>query len=83
MIERDRVSVHFAGNIIVGSPELEPALAFIASHERFAPRDLPDSLDPETKLALTRRFVREGLLTFEPSRCAAPAAAAIERSAIP
>jgi ribosomal protein L16 Arg81 hydroxylase len=62
----DRVTIHFAGNIIAGPPAIEPALAFVAARHRFTPSDLPDCLEPSDKLVLTRRLIREGLLTFKP-----------------
>ena len=42
---------------------LEPALRHIAASDRFRPRDLAPSIgDPESRLVLIRRLVREGLL---------------------
>jgi hypothetical protein len=45
---------------------LEPAMRRIAGAERFAVGDLaPEIADPQSRLVLVRRLVREGLLTIE------------------
>jgi ribosomal protein L16 Arg81 hydroxylase len=58
----ESVSIHYLGNSIVGPSALEPALQFIATSQEFVVSNLPDDLADEDKIALTRRFVREGLL---------------------
>jgi hypothetical protein len=48
---------------------LEPAMRAIATTESFAVRDLADSIqDPQSRLVLCRRLVREGLLRVAPGR---------------
>ncbi|WP_244246832.1 cupin domain-containing protein [Nocardioides euryhalodurans] len=42
---------------------LRPALELVRERETLAPADLADHLDPESRLVLCRRLVREGLLT--------------------
>jgi bifunctional lysine-specific demethylase and histidyl-hydroxylase NO66 len=44
---------------------VEPALRAMLQHERFAVADLADALDPESRLVLVRRLVREGLLELD------------------
>jgi hypothetical protein len=43
-------------------PRLRPALEAVQRHDRLTPADLADHLDPESRLVLCRRLVREGLL---------------------
>jgi len=38
------------------------AMEYVRDHDRLQPADLSDWLDPESRLVLTRRLVREGLL---------------------
>ncbi|MFN8045294.1 MAG: cupin domain-containing protein [Dermatophilaceae bacterium] len=45
---------------------LRPALVDLLAREQFTPRDLADLLDPQSRLVLCRRLVREGLLTVGP-----------------
>jgi hypothetical protein len=54
--------IWFAGSPLEAPRAAEPALRFIASGERFTPRDLPGGLTETGKLVLVRRLVREGLL---------------------
>jgi hypothetical protein len=41
---------------------VEPALGALLPKERFAVADLAGVLDPESRLVLVRRLIREGLL---------------------
>jgi ribosomal protein L16 Arg81 hydroxylase len=59
----DQVTIHFPGNIISGPKVIEPALQFIKNSERFKVSELPDCLEQHDKIILTRRLVREGLLS--------------------
>ena len=61
----DRVTIHFPGNVISGPSAIEPALQYIKKSERFRVNDLPDCLEPEDKIILARRLVREGLLSVD------------------
>ena len=54
--------IEFATNYVSGPAPLEPALRFVAEHERFAVSELPGELTPEDKLDLVNRLVSEGLL---------------------
>ncbi len=56
------VEIEFPGGRVGGPPKIASALRFVASRERFAVRELPDSLGQEGKLVLARRLVRERLL---------------------
>ena len=60
-----RVSIYFPGNYVSGPAALEAALQFVSEHERFYPRELPGGLSDRTKVVLTQRLVREGLLTLD------------------
>ncbi len=44
---------------------LREALAVVAAHERLTPADLADHLDPQSRVVLCRRLVREGLLRVD------------------
>ena len=44
---------------------VEPALRALLRHERFAVADLAAELDPESRLVLIRRLIREGVLELE------------------
>ena len=44
---------------------VEPALRALPRRDRFAVADLAGELDPESRLVLVRRLIREGLLEFE------------------
>ena len=60
----DEATIAFANNYVSGPLRLEPALRFVAEHERFAVRELPGGLSVEDKLDLVSRLVSEGLLTI-------------------
>ena len=45
---------------------LRPALVDLLAREQFTPRDLADLLDPQSRLVLCRRLVREGLFMVGP-----------------
>jgi hypothetical protein len=65
----DGVPVLELGDRRLGFPAwVEPALRALLTlleRERFAAADLAGELDPESRLVLIRRLVREGLLEFE------------------
>ena len=44
---------------------VEPALRALLRRERFAVADLADALDPQSRLVLVRRLIREGLLELD------------------
>lgn len=62
---RELAMLWFSGSPVEAPLEIEPALRFIASSERFAVRELPDCLTENGKCVLVRRLVREGLLALE------------------
>jgi ribosomal protein L16 Arg81 hydroxylase len=64
---QDWAVVEFAGNFVTGPSSIEPALEYIANHERFAVRQLPGDLSQRDRIDLVTRLVSEGLLevTFE------------------
>ena len=54
--------LRFCGREIRMPGGVWPALRFAMTTDDFAVQDLPDSLDPESKLTLVARLVREGVL---------------------
>lgn len=58
----DRLRVLLGDREIRMPHRLREPMQFIAQHPRLRPCDLADWLDPESRLVLTRRLVREGLL---------------------
>jgi hypothetical protein len=58
--------------LLLGDRELDvplwigPAVTVIADRDELCPADLADHLDPESRLVLCRRLVREGLLSPAP-----------------
>lgn len=54
--------IEFPANFVAGPALIEPALRFIAEHERFVIRELPGKLPTEDKIDLVARLVTEGLL---------------------
>ena len=68
-VDDDGVPVLELGDRRLGFPAwVEPALRALLTlleRERFAAADLAGELDPESRLVLIRRLVREGLLEFE------------------
>ena len=58
----DAAMIEFTGNFVSGPVFLEPALKFVAEHERFTVRDLPGDLSPADKIDLVVRMIHEGLL---------------------
>ena len=44
---------------------LEEPIVYVRSQSSFTPRDLEPWLDPESRLVLARRLVREGLLRVD------------------
>jgi hypothetical protein len=56
-------SIHYPGNHVTGPQSAASALRFLArARAPFCARDLPEDLTERSKVALVRRFVREGLL---------------------
>lgn len=55
--------ISFAGNSVSGPFLIDPALRYIMECNQFRVKDLPDSLDAESKLVLIRRLIKEGLLS--------------------
>jgi ribosomal protein L16 Arg81 hydroxylase len=58
----DGALIEFASNYVSGPAFLEPALTFIAGHQRFAVGELPGELSTGDKVDLVGRLVSEGLL---------------------
>jgi hypothetical protein len=55
-------AIQYSGGKIVGPQKIGSALRYIAQHQTFAMRDLPDDLTGQEKLVLVRRLIRGGLL---------------------
>jgi len=65
VIEDEReVAIEFPGNRVAGPRRIAPALRFIASAKQFAVGSLPGNVNDAAKVVLTRRLVREGMLTI-------------------
>jgi lysine-specific demethylase/histidyl-hydroxylase NO66 len=64
-VKDGRASIYFPGNYVSGPTVLGAALQFVSEHERFDPRELPGGLSDRTKVVLTERLAREGLLTVD------------------
>ena len=60
--EGETCLLRFCGKEIRMPGGVWPALRFAMTTDDFAVQDLPDSLDPESKLTLVARLVREGVL---------------------
>jgi lysine-specific demethylase/histidyl-hydroxylase NO66 len=60
-----RARLEFGENRVDGPVTIEPALRFIARHDRFSVAELPDDLTDGSKVVLARRLVLEGLLTVD------------------
>jgi hypothetical protein len=73
----ESVTLRAPGGRIEGPAKIVRAMRFIAETQRFAPRDLPDTLTERAKLVLVQRLIREKLLTV----VAAPANGTGEPSA--
>lgn len=58
----DRVRVLLGDRELRVPARLEPALRHVCAQDRFRPADLAPWLDPQSRLVLARRLVREGLL---------------------
>lgn len=61
----DRLDVLLGDRSIDVPAHLEPALNEIRLRQELRPADLADHLDPQSRLVLCRRLVREGLLEIE------------------
>jgi len=57
--------IHFPGNVVSFPQRASEVLDFIASHDRFAARELPDVIDDASKLNVVRKMVISGLLVPE------------------
>jgi hypothetical protein len=57
--------IHFPGNVVSFPQRAFEVLDFIASHDRFAARELPDVIDDASKLNVVRKMVIAGLLVPE------------------
>jgi len=57
--------IHFPGNVVSFPQRASEVLDFIASHDRFAARELPDVIDDASKLNVVRKMVIAGLLVPE------------------
>ena len=57
--------IHFPGNVVSFPQRASEVLDFIASHDRFAARELPDVIDDASKLNVLRKMVIAGLLVPE------------------
>ncbi len=63
LLDRDDRLEVLLGDRAIGVPAwLRPALEEIRAREQVRPADLADLLDPQSRLVLCRRLVREGLL---------------------
>jgi ribosomal protein L16 Arg81 hydroxylase len=60
--------IHFPGNAVSFPPRALEVVEFIASHDRFATRDLPDVIDDPSKLNVVRKMVMTGLLVPDGDR---------------
>lgn len=58
----DHAVIYFSTNKVQGPASIEPALQYIADQRQFRIKDLPGNLGDESKVVLTRRLIREGLL---------------------
>jgi ribosomal protein L16 Arg81 hydroxylase len=58
----DESRIYFPGNTVVGPCAIASAFRFVAQQPAFAPRDLPDSLDDDSKVNIVRKLVATGLL---------------------
>lgn len=58
----DFAIINFPGNRVQVPAYLKAALEFIAKTDRFKVRQLPEVMTDNSKLVLTRRLIREGLL---------------------
>jgi bifunctional lysine-specific demethylase and histidyl-hydroxylase NO66 len=58
--------IEFAGNFVAGPSSINPALEYIALHERIKVDDLPGDLSPQDRIDLVARLVSEGLLEVLP-----------------
>src|SRR5436305_5428479 len=60
--------IRFAASAVGGPAAMGPALEHVRDHERLRVRDLPGTLDDDSKVVLVRRLVRAGLLRAGLSR---------------
>jgi lysine-specific demethylase/histidyl-hydroxylase NO66 len=58
----DDLTVLLGDRVLRVPTRLRAAMEYVAEHQTFRPLDLSGLLDPESRLVLTRRLVREGLL---------------------
>jgi len=57
------VILHFGQNRLSGPVAITPAFQFLVSQESFCVQDLPDSFSEGSKLVLSRRLIREGIVS--------------------
>jgi hypothetical protein len=58
----EAVAIKFGPKRVQGPKELLSALEFIRDHQNFRIGDLPDTITLDSKIALVRRLIRDGLL---------------------
>jgi hypothetical protein len=80
-IDPEGALIQFPGGQVCGPARIASALQFVARSERFAVRELPDSLGEEGKLILARRLIREGLLDIDSNDKNAAAQAGVNGTA--
>ena len=61
-VEPDRLRVLLGDRELRMPPRLSDAMAFVRDHPEFEVSELGPWLDPESRLVVVRRLVREGLL---------------------
>ncbi|MEM1204212.1 MAG: cupin domain-containing protein [Acidobacteriota bacterium] len=54
--------IRFASNEIAGPPAIGEALRFVRDNRTFKPRDLPGPFADKSKVVLSKRLIREGLV---------------------
>lgn len=54
--------LHFGKSQLSGPLSIAPALRFLAENAQFHVRDLPDSYTDDSKIVLSRRWIREGMV---------------------
>jgi hypothetical protein len=57
------VYLHFHGKVIRMPADVEQDLRFVTKTEQFTANDLPGDLDPQGRLVLVRRLLKEGFVT--------------------
>jgi JmjC domain len=70
--DKAEAAIEFPGNRVAGPRRIAPALRYVAGARRFAVGSIPSDLSDKAKIVLTRRLVREGLLTIAPDSNSLP-----------